>query len=81
MISFSSGFNGLKIFVAISVGLSLYSINGSPTSYIGPLASNYVSITIDRQRFFSNQPLYGGNFMAGQGIHGLSLVFSHYFIS
>jgi len=71
MISFSSGFNGFKIFVAISAGLSLYPINGSLASDIGPLASNYVSITIDRQHFFSNQPLYGENFMAAQAIYGL----------
>lgn len=38
MISFSSGFNGFKIFVAISTGLSLYLTNCSLTSDIGHLA-------------------------------------------
>jgi len=68
MISFSSGLNGFKILVAISAGLSLYLISGSLTSDIGPLASDYVSITINRQHFFSNQPLY----VTGDHVFGFS---------
>jgi len=76
MISFSSGFNGFKIFVAIFAGLSLYPINGSLASDIGPLVSDYVSITIVAvvvgvhhfQRlgcFFLSQPAGCGNISQG----------------